>query len=91
MRKCEVMSGNLHTKLETHSKLSGNHKQKRISEMFSNEIVDHYAIQKLHNVELYDLYSSPNMIRMIKTSRKRWAERVARMGERCIQGFSGET
>jgi hypothetical protein len=42
--------------------------------------------------ELNDLYSSPNIVRVIK-SRIRWAEHVARMGEeeRCIQGFGGET
>jgi hypothetical protein len=28
--------------------------------------------RKLHNEELHDLYSSPNMIRMIKSSRMKW-------------------
>jgi hypothetical protein len=37
--------------------------------------------RKLHNEELHNLYSSPNIIRMIKSSRMRWAELVARMGE----------
>jgi hypothetical protein len=45
----------------------------------------------LHNEELYALYSSPNIIGMIKSRRLRWAGHVARMEERCIQGFSGET
>ena len=31
--------------------------------------------------ELNDLYSSPNIVRMIKWRRMRWAEHVARMGE----------
>jgi hypothetical protein len=38
--------------------------------------------RRLHNKELYALYSSPNIIRVIKTRRLRWAEHVARMGER---------
>jgi hypothetical protein len=46
--------------------------------------------RRLHNEELYALYFSPN-IRVIKSRRLRWAGHVARMGERCIQGFSGET
>jgi hypothetical protein len=33
----------------------------------------------LHNEELYDLYSSPNIIRIIKSRRMRWAGHVARM------------
>jgi hypothetical protein len=32
-------------------------------------------------VELHNLYSSPNIIRMIKSRRMRWAGHVARMGE----------
>ena len=36
----------------------------------------------LHNVELNDLYCSPNIIRVIKARRMRWEGRVARMGER---------
>jgi hypothetical protein len=38
--------------------------------------------RKLHNVELRNLYSSPNIIRMIKSKRLRWAGNVARMGIR---------
>jgi hypothetical protein len=36
----------------------------------------------LHNEELYDVYSSPNIIRVIKSRRIRWAGHVARMMER---------
>jgi hypothetical protein len=35
--------------------------------------------RKLHNEELHNLYSSPNIIRIIKSRRMRWAEHVARM------------
>jgi hypothetical protein len=37
--------------------------------------------RKLHNEELRILYSSPNIIRHIKSRRMRWARHVARMGE----------
>jgi len=35
----------------------------------------------LHNEELNDLYSSPNIVRVIKSRRMRWAGHVALMGE----------
>jgi hypothetical protein len=38
--------------------------------------------RKLHNEELHDLYSSPSIIRMMKSRRMRWAGHVARMGEK---------
>ena len=38
--------------------------------------------RKLHNEKLNDLYSSANIVRMIKSRRMRWAGHVARMGER---------
>jgi hypothetical protein len=48
--------------------------------------------RRLHNKELYALYSSPNIIRVIKSGRLRWAGYIAYMAEKwCIQGFSGET
>jgi hypothetical protein len=37
--------------------------------------------RKLHNEELYNLYSSPSIIRMIKSRRMRWLGHVARMGD----------
>jgi hypothetical protein len=37
--------------------------------------------RKLHNEELHNLYSSPEIIRQVKTRRMRWAGHVARMGE----------
>jgi len=49
--------------------------------------------RKLHNEEFNHMYSSPNIVQVIKSRRMRWAGHVARMGEearRCIQGFGGE-
>jgi hypothetical protein len=39
-------------------------------------------VEKLHNEELRDLYSSPSIIRMMKSRKMRWAGHVARMGEK---------
>jgi hypothetical protein len=36
--------------------------------------------RKLHNEELHKLYSSPNIIRMIKSRRMRWVGHLSRMG-----------
>ena len=36
--------------------------------------------RKVHNEELNDLYSSPNIVRVIKSRRMWWADHVARMG-----------
>ena len=42
--------------------------------------------RKLHNDELTSLYSSPNIVRVIKSRRMRWAGHVARMeGEVCTR------
>jgi hypothetical protein len=38
--------------------------------------------RKLRNVELNDLYSSPNIIRVITSGRMTWAGLVTRMGQR---------
>jgi len=47
--------------------------------------------RKLHNEKLNVLYASPSIVRVIKSRRMRWAGRLARMGERRVQGFGGET
>jgi hypothetical protein len=38
-------------------------------------------MEKLHNDELHNLYSHPDIIRQVKSRRMRWAGHVARMGE----------
>jgi len=47
--------------------------------------------RRLHNEELNDLYSSPNIVRVIKWRRMRWAGHVAHMGEGrgCIGSWCG--
>jgi hypothetical protein len=47
--------------------------------------------RRLHNEELNDMHSSPNIIWMMKLRIMRWAGHVACMGDRCIQGFGGKT
>jgi len=37
--------------------------------------------RKLHNEGLNDLYSSPNIVRVIKSKRMSWTRHVARMGD----------
>jgi hypothetical protein len=48
--------------------------------------------KKLHNDELHNLYSSPNIVRVIKSRKMRWEGHVTRMGDgkNCSQGFCGE-
>jgi hypothetical protein len=49
--------------------------------------------RKLHNEELHNLYSSPNIIKEIKSRRMRWEGYVVRMGEdrKIMQGFGEKT
>jgi hypothetical protein len=46
--------------------------------------------RKLHNEGIHNLYSSPTIIRMIKSMKMRQAGHVARMGEECIYDFGGK-
>jgi len=52
---------------------------RRIFEPRRDEVTEEW--KRLHNEELNDLYSSPNIVRLIKWRRMRWAGHVARMGE----------
>jgi hypothetical protein len=53
---------------------------RRIFEPKRDEVTREW--RKLHNKELHDLYSSPSILRIIKSRRMRWAGHVARMGEK---------
>jgi hypothetical protein len=53
---------------------------RRIFRPKRNEVTGDW--RRKHNEELYNLYSSPNKIRMVKSRRVRWAGHVARMGEK---------
>jgi hypothetical protein len=47
--------------------------------------------RKLQNEELNDLYSLPNIVRVAKSRRMRWAGHVARMGEESgVNGVLGK-
>ena len=58
----------------------GNRVLRRIFEPKWDEVTGEW--RKLHTEELNDLYSSPYIVRVIKSRRTRWTEYVARMGER---------
>jgi hypothetical protein len=53
---------------------------RRISGPYRVEVTGGW--RKLHNEELHNLYSSPSIIRIIKSRKMRWAGHVARMGEK---------
>jgi hypothetical protein len=53
---------------------------RRIFGLKKDEIIGGW--RKLHNEELHNLYSLPNVIRMIKSRRTRWAGHVACIGEK---------
>jgi hypothetical protein len=53
----------------------------RVSRIFGSKWEEDGSWRKLHNDELHSLYSSPNIVRVIKSRRMRWAGHVARMGE----------
>jgi hypothetical protein len=52
-----------------------------LKKIFGPEMEEDGSWRKLHNDELHSLYSSPNIVRVIKSRRMRWVEHVARMGE----------
>jgi hypothetical protein len=52
-----------------------------LRKIFGPKRKDDGSWRKLHNDELHSLYSSPNIVRVIKSRRMRWAGHVACMGE----------
>jgi hypothetical protein len=75
---CETWSLTLR---EEHGlRVFGNRLLRRIFGSKRDEVTGEW--RKLHKEELRDLYSSPSIIRIIKSSRMRWAGHIARMGEK---------
>ena len=75
---CEKWSRTL--RKECRLRMSENRVLKKMLWSKRDEVTEEW--RKLHNEELSDLYSSPHIIRMIKSRRKRQAVYVARMEER---------
>jgi len=75
---CETWSSTL--KEEHRLRVLENRVLRRIFGPKKDEVTREW--RKLHNEELNGLYSSPNIFRVNKSKRMRWAGHVARMGER---------
>jgi hypothetical protein len=74
---CETWS--LTLKEEHRLRVSENRVVRRIFGLKRDEVTGEW--RKLHNEELHNVYSFPDVIRQIKSSRMRWAGHVACMGE----------
>jgi hypothetical protein len=55
--------------------------RRTVLRIFGPKMEEDGSWRKLHNDELHGLYSSPNIVRVIKSRRMRWAGHVACMGE----------
>jgi hypothetical protein len=74
---CETWS--LTLREERRLRVSENRVLRRIFGTKRDEVTREW--RKLHNEELNDKYTSPNIVRVMKKRRMRWAGYVARMGE----------
>jgi hypothetical protein len=75
---CETWS--LTLKEEHRLRVLENRVLRRIFGLKRDEVMGEW--RKLHNKELHALYSTPSIIRIIKSRRMRWAGNIARMGEK---------
>jgi hypothetical protein len=75
---CEILSMTLREKYRL--RMFENMVQRRMFGPKRNEMTGGW--RKLHNEELHNLYSSPSIIRMMKSRSMRWTWNVARMGEK---------
>ena len=66
-------------KVELRLRVFGNTVLRRVFGPKRDEVTEEW--RKLHSVEISDLYSLPNIVRVVKSRRMRWAGHVARMGE----------
>jgi hypothetical protein len=55
--------------------------ENRVLRIFGPKREEDRSWRKLHNDEFHSLYSSPNIVRVIKSRRMRWVVHVTRMGE----------
>ena len=74
---CETWS--LKLMEERRLRVSENRVLRRVFKPKRDEVTGEWT--KLHNEELSDLYSLPNIVRVVKSKSMRWAGHVARMGE----------
>jgi hypothetical protein len=86
--ECETWS--LTLREEHRLRVFENRVLRRIFGPTRNEVTGEW--RRLHNAELHNLYSSPDIIRQIKSRRMRWAGHVACMGEgeKRVQDFDGK-